>query len=61
MTTEERLRQAAKELRQIGLRRPTGGLYLDELLDRAAKEMDERNGILAGLALDLANAPKRET
>jgi hypothetical protein len=54
MTTEERLRHVAQSIRSSGARRIYLGEYLDELLDRAAAEMDKRTELVAGLSLSLA-------
>jgi hypothetical protein len=54
MTTEERLREHAIILRVGKIRQTTNGMYLDELLDRAADELRDNARTIGNLALDLA-------
>jgi len=51
MTTEERLREAARYLRTQHPRPTSCGLFIDELMLRAAKEMDEKTLFVAQLML----------
>lgn len=50
MTTQERLREAAKELRRRHPRPSSLGVYVDELMERAADEMDQQLRLFASLA-----------
>jgi hypothetical protein len=52
MTTQERLRAAAKRLEKSKPRLAADGEYLDELLTRAADEMDRQLEMFAMLALE---------
>jgi hypothetical protein len=47
MTTSDRLREAARYLRTQHPRPCCGGLYIDELMVRAADELIERAVLLA--------------
>ncbi|RTK98879.1 MAG: hypothetical protein EKK59_06880 [Neisseriaceae bacterium] len=59
MTTEERLRQSARILAKGKPRPLLDGLYLDELLDRAADELRDQAKTIGDLAIDLASARSR--
>jgi recombinational DNA repair protein (RecF pathway) len=50
MTTQERLRREAVALRRIRPRMLAQGEYMDELLDRAADEMDAQAELFMRLA-----------
>jgi hypothetical protein len=52
MTTQERLRAAAQRLANTRPRLTADGEYLDELLTRAADEMDRQMEMFAMLALE---------
>lgn len=51
MTTDERLRAAALELKRQRPRPQFGGEYLDELLQRGADELRELHSSFGSLAL----------
>ena len=56
MTTEERLREAARYLRTQHPRPTSCGLFIDELILRAADEMDAKTLFVAQLALGTDDA-----
>ena len=51
MTTEERLREAARYLRTQHPRPCSCGMYIDELMEQAADEMNARTRFVADLML----------
>jgi hypothetical protein len=56
MTTQERLREAAKYLRTQYPRPCSGGMFVDHLMDQAANEMDNWIVLLADAARESATA-----
>lgn len=59
MTTEERLREIAAQLRKAKPRIHAGPSYLDEILLCAADELRDQAKTIGDLALDLASARSR--
>jgi hypothetical protein len=56
MTTQERLREAAKYMRTQYPRPCSDGMFVDELMVQAAEEIDEWIILLADTALESATA-----